>query len=472
MEEKKKFHRQWMAAIISTIALFMIGMYSGWPSPAMEHMTTPDSEVFMTEDQISWMVAVVYIGSTVSPVAAGWLMNCLGRRLTLMMLTSVALASWIILATVKSPTGVYIARFLGGVWGGTAYTVLPIYLCEIAEPEVRGALNTLFMLIAYMGIMFEYCIGPKVSYTELAYISACVPAAFFLLLFFIPESPYFYLMKNDRERAGKTLAWLRSAESPNEIENDLSVIEKAVLADMQNKGRLKNLVSTAGNRKALLIAEMLAVLQRMSGIGVVMAYASEAIPPIGGFTSDDSAMLLCFTWIVFGFASTFLVNWTGRRILLVVSCLGCALGHAMVAGWFYLDSNTSYDAMSIAWFPLLSFMIFSIFYPIGLGCIPPMIQGEMFPSNTRGLASGVTTATGFLTSFITNKTYFNIGELAGFYVSYAVFSVSCLFGVYFSLAVVIETKDRTLEDIQIELSELTIRKQEKKKQKTQEIDQR
>lgn len=45
------------------------------------------------------------------------------------------------------------------MWGGSAYTVAPIYLCEIAEPEVRGALNTLFILMAYVGIMFEYWIG-------------------------------------------------------------------------------------------------------------------------------------------------------------------------------------------------------------------------------------------------------------------------------------------------------------------------
>ncbi|XP_054277682.1 facilitated trehalose transporter Tret1-like isoform X2 [Macrosteles quadrilineatus] len=466
MQKEKKLHRQWIAAIIATIGLFMMGMNLGWPSPTLQLMRKPDAEVHLTEDQISWMVSVLYIGSTLSPVPTGWLMNCLGRRLTLMILTSVALASWIILATVKSPMGVYIARFLGGMWGGSAYTVAPIYLCEIAEPEVRGALNTLFILMAYVGIMFEYCIGPRVSYTELSMISACIPVTFVMLLLWVPESPYFYLMKGNRKKAGKALAWLRCAESPSEVENDLSVIEKAVIADMQNKGRLKDLVSTAGNRKALLIAEMLAVLQRMSGISVVMAYASAAIPQTGGFTSNDCAVILCFIWIVFGLFSTVLVNWAGRRTLLAVSCLGCALGNAMIAGWFFLDTNTTFDAMSIAWFQMLSFSVYGAFFPIGLGCVPNMIQGEMFPANTRGLASGVTSAIISLTSFITNKMYFNLGESVGLYVNYAIFCVSCLYGVYFSLAVVIETKDRSLEDIQVGLSELTMRKNEKKTKNT------
>lgn len=94
-----------------------------------------------------------------------------------------------------------------------------------------------------------------------------------------------------------------------QVETDLATIETAVIADMKNKGRLSDLVSTAGNRKALLIAEVLAVLQRMSGISVVMAYASAAIPQIGWLTSNDCAVILCFVWIVFGLFSTVLVNW-------------------------------------------------------------------------------------------------------------------------------------------------------------------
>lgn len=92
------------------------------------------------------------------------------------------------------------------------------------------------------------------------------------------------------------------------MEQELSTIEKAVEADMQNRGRFVDLVSTGGSRKALLIAQTLAVLQRLSGISVVMAYASAAIPHTGSLTPDHCAIILCLVWIVFGMMSTVLVG--------------------------------------------------------------------------------------------------------------------------------------------------------------------
>uniref|UniRef100_A0A1B6FN52 Major facilitator superfamily (MFS) profile domain-containing protein n=1 Tax=Cuerna arida TaxID=1464854 RepID=A0A1B6FN52_9HEMI len=455
MEGKEpKLHRQWIAAVIATLGLFMMGMFLGWPSPTLRILRSPQTEVHLTEDQISWMVSVLYIGSTLSPVPTGWLMNCVGRRTTLMLLSTVALASWVILAVVQSPTGIYIARFLGGMWGGSVYTIAPIYLCEIAEAKVRGGLNSLFILMAYVGIMFEFCIGPNVSYTTLSVVSACVPATFVVALFCIPESPYFYLMSGNRKKAAKSLSWLRCMR-PDQVESQLVTMEKAVLADMQNKGHLADLVSTAGNRKALLITLVLAIVQRMAGISVIMAYASAAIPHIGSLSSNGCAIIMCIVWIIFGLFSTMLVDWAGRRSLLAVSCAGCGIANAMVTFWFYLDSNTEYDAMQVAWFPFLGFLVYGVFFPVGLGCVPNMIQGEMFPSNTRGLASGVTSTVISLTSFFTNKMYAHIGIWAGLYLNYAVFSISCVFGVWFALRVVIETKGKTLEDIQYELVEHT-----------------
>lgn len=93
----------------------------------------------------------------------------------------------------------------------------------------------------------------------------------------------------------------------------MSKIEKAVELDMRNKGRFVELVSTAGSRKALLIAQVLAVVQRLSGISVIMAYASAAIPQAGSLTPNSCAILLCVDWILFGFFATVLVGYVRIR---------------------------------------------------------------------------------------------------------------------------------------------------------------
>lgn len=85
-------------------------------------------------------------------------------------------------------------------------------------------------------------------------------------------------------------------------------MERAVLTDLQSRGRPPDLVSTPGRRRALLISVMLAVLQRMSGVSVIMAYASAAIPQTWGLAPTDCAVLLCLDWILFGLASTFFLD--------------------------------------------------------------------------------------------------------------------------------------------------------------------
>ena len=447
----------------------MMGMFLGWPSPVLQKITSPTSEVYLTSDQISWMISVLYIGSTLSPIPTGWMTNCLGRKMTFMVLASVAITSWLFLIAVQNPTGIYIARFLGGMWGGSAYTIAPLYLCEITEPKVRGAINALFTLLAYCGIMFEYCIGPHVSFTLLSILSALIPIFFVIALVWIPESPYYYLMKNNAKGAGTSLMWLRCKENIVDVEEELTSIQRAVILDMQNRGTFRDLVSTPANIRALLIVEIAAILQRMSGISVIMAYASTAIPQTPYLTSNDCAIILCFVWIIFGVVSTLLVDKLGRRPLLAMSCAGCGIATGCLAVWFYLqDNNMNVLQEKYSLFPFACFIMYGIFFPIGLGCVPSMVQGEMFPANTRSLASGVTSTVISLTSFITNKMYQSIGDWYGLYINYVIFSVCSFCGVYFSLNTLLETRGKTLQEIQIELSECVSKKRQSKADTTVE----
>ncbi|XP_075214921.1 uncharacterized protein LOC142320830 [Lycorma delicatula] len=451
--KKNKKLRQWIAAIIATMALFMMGMTLGWSSPVIEKLQQPDSKIFLTDEEISWTASILYLGSMASPLPTGLLMDHFGRKAALYFTALEALLSWIILLTANSATGIYIARFLGGMVGGSSYTVAPIYLCEIAEPEVRGALNSIFTLLAYFGIMFEYSIAPNVSYTMLNLLSALVPLFVSILVYFIPESPYFYMMKEKRESASKSLAWLRCTTATSDVETELNCIAKSVSEDMKNKKSVFDLFRTAGNRRALMMTEALAIFQRLSGISVIMAYAASAAPSSWVITNDQCAMLICLTWIIFGFWSTGLVDRLGRKRLMVISCAGCGIAMGSFGTINYLENNTNIDVSSFNWLPFVILIIYSAFFSVGLGCVPNVIQGEVFSANTKGTASGLTSMIIALTSFTTNKLYQPIGATVGYHVNYLIYTISCIFGVYFGLFLLIETKGKTLQQIQVELSQ-------------------
>lgn len=77
---------------------------------------------------------------------------------------------------------------------GITYTVLPMYLAEIAEPRIRGAISVFFEGMWCLGILMEYILGPYISYQQLAYASLSVPVVFLVTFVFMPESPYYLTM--------------------------------------------------------------------------------------------------------------------------------------------------------------------------------------------------------------------------------------------------------------------------------------
>lgn len=89
---------------------------------------------------------------------------------------------------------------------------------------MRGAIGSLMQLFIVVGLLFDYCIGPYVPYMWLNTATAVLPVIFFGLFFFMPESPYYLLGKNDIEEAKKSLKWLRG-KSGEGITQELKIMQ-------------------------------------------------------------------------------------------------------------------------------------------------------------------------------------------------------------------------------------------------------
>lgn len=407
----------------------------------------------MTSEEISWMVSLLYLGNMLSPIPAGCLMDIVGRKMALLVLAVLPLSAWTIITFASKPYMLYIARFFAGTWSGAVSTVAPMYLAEISEPRVRGALSTFVQLMTNLGVLFEYIVGPRVSYSTLAYLSGALPIMFLMVFSFMPESPYWQLMKGKKEKAGETLAWLRGL-TPGQEKDELEKMEHAVMEEMRNKKNFKDLVATRGNRKGLVTVEVLAVLQRMSGISALMAYTSTTLPSKGAgvLSPNDCVVIMGMVWVVSVFIATVLVDSLGRKPLLLASSIGCGLAMFSAGVWFFLDEKTNVDVSHCYWVPFASFLVYGLFFSIGLGPIASTVQGECFPTNIKGLASGITSVALALTSFIMNKIYHTIAEKAGMYLNYWIFGTACTTAAIFVLTYLVETKGKTLHEIQEELN--------------------
>lgn len=77
-----------------------------------------------------------------------------------------------------------------------------IYITEIADKEIRGALGMLVQVMNNLGSLIIYGIGPFVSYTALNSIVVSIPVVYATCCLWLPESPYYHL-KDGRVAAAR-----------------------------------------------------------------------------------------------------------------------------------------------------------------------------------------------------------------------------------------------------------------------------
>ena len=438
--------------VLATIAVIMTGNAMGWPSPTLPLLLSTRSPVPMDTDDTSWMISLMYFGNLFSPIPCGYMMERWGRKSTLLYLNIIPLTSWLLILFTRSTYMIFFARFLSGLWLGIVYTVVPIYLGEIAEPRIRGSLSTFFAIMTYVGVLFEYVVGPYVSYNVLAAASAGFCIIFIVLFFPMPESPYFLVKVNKMEKARASLFWLRGDDP--KVDEELTRIQNAVRQQMANKGTIKDLFATKGNRKAFFIVGFLSILQRLSGIGAMIAYTSITLPKhaLGPITRDECVIILGTVWVLSTLLSSFMVDKVGRKVLLVISSLGCGITTFLAGLWFFMNDNLKMDVTSFNWSPFICFVLHGFFYSIGLNPIVTTIKGEVFSANIKGVASALTTLMLAIASTFLNKSYQPFADYAGMFLNYWLYASGCTVAIIFTLTYVGETKGKTLQEIQDKLN--------------------
>lgn len=325
-----------------------------------------------------------------------------------------------------------------------------MYIGEIAETSIRGALGSFFQLFLTIGILFTYVIGAVTDWKTLSIISAVIPILFGLIFFFMPETPQYLLKKNKLKEAENSLRWLRG---PNyDISAEIESMQQDVENAAKNKASLKDLVVNKANRNALICSLGLMFFQQVSGINAVIFYTNFIFESAGSTLKPSIATIIVgIVQTIFTVVSSMLIEKAGRRILLLQSCICMGLC-LTVLGVFFRLRIAEYDVSNIGWLPLASMVIFIITFSMGFGPIPWMMMGELFSAECKGVASGLAVMVNWILVFIITKIFptmiANIGSDFTFWV-FALFMLLAVFFVYF---VVPETKGKTNAQIQAELA--------------------
>lgn len=441
-----------MLCIAANISGFVCGISFGWTSPEIPKLSVSHSEGSpllepLTKDEESWIGSLLPVGATIGPFLAGYLADKIGRKKSLLFGTAPFILAFGICVFATTSSMFYVARFICGLAVGVIFTILPMYIGEIAEDEVRDTLGSFMQLLIVIGLLFAYGLGPYVSITQFNLISIIPPVAFLVLFyFFIPESPY-YLIKSSKSAAEKALMKLRE-KSKDAVQAELKNIQNSVDETLANKASFFDIFKSKGLTRALIISVGLVTFQQLSGINIVLFYAQNIFTEAGStIPGDISTIIIGVVQVISSGVTPFAVKKKGKKFLLLFSGLGMAISLGIFATFFYVK-NSGNDVSSFAFVPILSLVLFIITYCLGFGPLPWAVMGELFPGNVKSSASTVTAAGCWFLGFLITKYFSLISDLIGAAGSFGIFSACCLGSVVFVYKYMPDTSGKSLQEIQ------------------------
>ncbi|GBP39806.1 Facilitated trehalose transporter Tret1 [Eumeta japonica] len=438
---------QVFAAIAVSMGSLIVGFSSGYTSPALPSMNVTFA---VTTEQETWVGGLMPLSALVGGAIGGPLIEYFGRRRTIAAIAVPFFIGWMLIANASNIFVVMAGRAFSGFCVGIGSLAFPVYLGEVLQSEVRGALGLLPTAFGNIGILLAFLAGAYLNWSQLAFLGAALPIPFFLLMLGTPETPRWYVTHGRVNDAKRSLQWLRGSKT--NVERELEDLTRTQAeADYLGGSGISQLFDFK-YRRAVLIALGLMLFQQLSGINAVVFYASKIFKMSGSNIDKDlCSIILGIVNFISTFIATALIDRLGRKILLYISSVTMILTLVTLGAYLYV-LKIGMDVAAFGWIPLLSLVLYVLGFSIGFGPIPWLMMGEILPARIRGNAAAIATGFNWTCTFIVTKTFQNIVDAINLYGTVWLFSAICLIGLLFVILCVPETRGISLEEIEKKLT--------------------
>lgn len=226
----------------------------------------------MTDNEFYWITSIFSLGSAVSCIPIGYLMNAFGRKSMMLYLVVPLTFGWVMVILAPEFYTMLTGRFLIGLAGGACYISIPQYTAEIAQKEIRGTLGSFVELSVVTGTLAVYLAGTYISVFWIGVLSSASALFFSSIFAFMPESPIYLQDKNKDAKVVKTLKWLRGKNyDPTE---EVKELNGTLIEEKSNNASFMEIISKKNNLKSLYVGMGLIFFLEMSAINIVAFYAT------------------------------------------------------------------------------------------------------------------------------------------------------------------------------------------------------
>ncbi|KAF2887654.1 hypothetical protein ILUMI_18519 [Ignelater luminosus] len=383
----------YMTVFAGNLLALCVGFSFSWSSPVLLKLTDEkylDSNPLrrlITSEEASWIGSLLSLGGMFGVFLAVFTASKFGRKKALWLSCVIPfVAGFSITGYAKEVHLYFLARFIIGVGVSGVYTVVPMYLGEISEDDIRGFVCALMMTFETAGELITYCSMPYITIYASAVVSVVITVAVAIVIIsWLPESPYFLLSMKDKNGAEKSLMKLRN-ETKEGVSTELDYIESVLQDFVDNEVRFIDLFRTKAARKSEIITLGLTVFQHLSGILPVMLYSQNIFKETGSSIPPEiCTMIIAVIQFFASFIAPNLVDKLGRRWMLFLSALGMLISQCLLGLYFFFKER-QYDLSEFYWLPIACYICFLISYLIGFGPLIWTIMGEIFMPNLKAKA--------------------------------------------------------------------------------------
>jgi SP family xylose:H+ symportor-like MFS transporter len=400
-------------------------------------------------------ISSALVGCIIGGSLGGYISQSMGRRRGLILAAILFLISalgsampeklnFMGLATISS---FIFYRVIGGIGVGLASMLSPMYIAEIAPAGIRGKLVSWNQFAIIFGMLVVYFVNYFIARGQAAewintvgwrwmFGSETIPAVlFFILLFFVPESPRFLVLQQQESKALTLLKRINSAQADQ------------VLSDIKETLKEKRAPWLSFGGLVIVIGIMLSVFQQFVGINVVLYYAGDIFRSMGA--GNDSSLLqtiiVGLVNLTFTVLAILTVDKFGRKPLMIIGAI--AMGVSMLALGF------SFFLKQVGLVSLIFMLTYTAAFAMSWGPVTWVLLSEIFPNSIKG-AMSIAVAAQWIANLAISWTFPMMNESSsltrlfnhGF--SYWIYGLMGFIAAFLVLKLVPETKGKTLEQIQ------------------------
>ena len=342
-------------------------------------------------------------------------------------------------------------RIVGGIGVGLASMLSPMYIAEVAPAKMRGNLVAWNQLAIIFGILAVNIVNYAIAHFgsgdawlnqtgwRYMFASGAIPSGlFFVLLFFVPETPRFLMMKGREREARAVLARTLTEDEANlEIREIHESLAHHTSASVFSYGIA-----------ILAFGILLSVFQQFVGINVVLYYAPEIFKSMG-MTTDVSlfqTIIVGAVNLVFTVIAVLFVDKLGRKPLQIIGAL------VMAMAMFGLGLSLMMQSKGI--FSFLCILTYIAGFAVSWGPVTWVLLSEMFPNKIRNSALAIAVAAQWIANYLVSWSFpimkgnKALVDMFHYGFPYFVYAFMAVLAALFTWKFIPETKGRTLEELE------------------------